>query len=83
MSGPRIKIQILLNHESNNRNRAFDALNNWQCISTIHRCKSLCRETNACGLILETEKSNVPGNSLYPKAGFTLDEEHNHYSWSV
>lgn len=43
--------------------------------------KSLCKQTNACGLILETTKTNIIGNELYPKVGFSLDKEHNYYSW--
>jgi GNAT superfamily N-acetyltransferase len=43
--------------------------------------KQLCKQTNACGLILETAKSNIIGNGLYPKVGFTLDNEHNYYFW--
>ncbi len=47
----------------------------------IESSKELCRQTNACGLILETAKANVVGNGLYPKVGFSLDKEHNYYSW--
>ena len=43
--------------------------------------KELCKQTNACGLLLETAKTNNIGNSLYPKVGFSLDENHNYYSW--
>jgi GNAT superfamily N-acetyltransferase len=37
--------------------------------------------THSAGLILETAKDNVIGNLLYPRTGFTLDKEHNYYSW--
>ena len=47
----------------------------------IEKSKELCKQTNACGLILETAKSNIIGNELYPKVGFCLDNEHNYYSW--
>ena len=47
----------------------------------IEFSKSLCKHTNACGLILETAKTNIVGNELYPKVGFSLDKEHNYYSW--
>ncbi len=47
----------------------------------IETAKVLCRKTNACGLILETSKTNVAGNVLYPMVGFSLDKEHNYYSW--
>ncbi|WP_166926347.1 GNAT family N-acetyltransferase [Flavobacterium poyangense] len=43
--------------------------------------KELCKQTNACGLLLETAKTNVVGNALYPKVGFSLDNDHNYYSW--
>ncbi|PID70661.1 GNAT family N-acetyltransferase [bacterium DOLZORAL124_38_8] len=48
----------------------------------IERAKKLSRDTNACGLILETSKLNTIGNNLYCKVGFELDEEYNHYSWN-
>lgn len=51
-------------------------------ILLIEESKKLCVETNACGLILETAKSNEIGNKLYPKTGFSLDKEHNFYSWN-
>lgn len=47
----------------------------------IEASKEFCKQTNACGLILETAKTNIIGNELYPKVGFSLDEEHNYYSW--
>ncbi len=50
-------------------------------LALIVRCKKLCEETRACGLILETEKSNAAGRILYPKAGFKIDEYHDYYSW--
>ena len=48
----------------------------------IEISKSLCAQTNACGLILETAKTNIVGNKLYPNAGFLLDKEHNYYFWN-
>ena len=47
----------------------------------IERRKELCHETDACGLILETGKTNDVGNNLYPSVGFTLDTLYNHYYW--
>jgi ribosomal protein S18 acetylase RimI-like enzyme len=47
----------------------------------IEIAKEFCKQTNACGLILETAKTNTVGNELYPKVGFSLDKEHNYYSW--
>jgi GNAT superfamily N-acetyltransferase len=49
----------------------------------IERAKILCRETKACGLILETAKDNTIGNQLYPAVGFELDNEHHYYSWDA
>lgn len=50
-------------------------------ILLIEAAKALCKETNSCGLALETAKSNIIGNALYPKTGFHLDTEHNYYFW--
>lgn len=50
-------------------------------INLIDQCKQYCIETDACGLLLETQKTNKIGNSLYPKCGFELDSEHNYYNW--
>lgn len=44
--------------------------------------KDLCRQTNACGVMLETEKSNDIGNQLYPRAGFQQNEASNFYEWT-
>ena len=49
----------------------------------INESKKLCKQTEACGLILETAKTNEIGNHLYHKTGFTLDIEHNYYSWDI
>ena len=48
----------------------------------INKAKELCIETNSCGIVLETAKSNDIGNKLYPKAGFSIDLDHNYYSWN-
>ncbi|MCX2745560.1 GNAT family N-acetyltransferase [Mangrovivirga sp. M17] len=50
-------------------------------ISLIDRAKQLAEDTESAGIMLETEKSNLIGNKLYPKADFKLDTEHNYYSW--
>ena len=50
-------------------------------VALIDRCKQFCDETDACGLLLETQKTNIIGNNLYPKCGFELDCEHNYYNW--
>ncbi|MEJ5055651.1 GNAT family N-acetyltransferase [Sphingobacterium sp. MYb382] len=50
-------------------------------VKLIDRCKVWCEETDACGLMLETEKTNDIGNSLYPRCGFVYDGGHNYYHW--
>lgn len=52
-------------------------------VALIDRAKELAKQTGACGLLLETAKTNKIGNSLYPKTGFVLDEDHNYYSWDI
>ncbi len=47
----------------------------------INQAKDLCKKTNACGVLLETEKTNDIGNKLYPAIGFEL-EENNFYYWN-
>jgi ribosomal protein S18 acetylase RimI-like enzyme len=49
----------------------------------IEEAKKHCKETGACGLTLETDKTNLIGNNLYPKMGFELDISHNFYSWDL
>ncbi|MDW5289942.1 GNAT family N-acetyltransferase [Formosa sp. PL04] len=51
-------------------------------ISLIEKAKNLVRETNACGMFLETSKSNLIGNKLYPKTGFELNNDSNYYEWN-
>lgn len=52
-------------------------------VMLIDKAKELCEQTNAHGLMLETDKTNAIGNALYPRAGFTLDAEHNYYYWNI
>jgi GNAT superfamily N-acetyltransferase len=52
-------------------------------LQLIDAAKAHCIETKACGLLLETAKTNVIGNKLYPKTGFSLDTDHNYYWWQV
>ncbi len=40
----------------------------------LQRCVQLAKETNASGVMLETEKTNVIGNRLYLQTGFKLIE---------
>jgi len=50
-------------------------------VALIERAKKWCDETGACGLMLETEKTNDIGNTLYPRCGFEYDGLHNYYHW--
>lgn len=50
-------------------------------VALIDRSKQWCEETGACGLMLETEKTNNIGNQLYPRCGFEFDGLHNYYHW--
>ncbi len=52
-------------------------------VKLIEMAKELVRSTNACGMYLETEKTNVIGNKLYPRAGFKLYDSTNFYEWTV
>lgn len=52
-------------------------------VKLIDRAKDLVRITNACGMFLETAKSNDIGNQLYPKTGFVLNDAHNFYEWDI
>jgi len=47
----------------------------------IDRAKALASETNAVGILLETETSNQIGNQLYPRAGFHMEDDTNYYFW--
>ena len=47
----------------------------------IDKTKELVKESNACGMMLETEKSNKIGNNLYPETGFKKNDLSNFYEW--
>lgn len=49
-------------------------------LGLIDQAKELVEKSGACGMYLETEKSNLVGNNLYPKAGFELNDS-NFYQW--
>lgn len=49
----------------------------------IEAAKNLATQTDSCGLLLETEKSNAVANALYLNTDFTIDNDHNYYSWDV
>lgn len=48
----------------------------------IEKAKEHAINTKACGLTLETEKTNLIGNRLYPQIGFKLNEQCHFYEWS-
>lgn len=48
----------------------------------IAAAKELAINTNACGLLLETAKTNLIGNQLYPATGFVLENNSNFYFWT-
>lgn len=78
-SSTRMKRLWLLNDlfvDSNHRGKGAS-------LALIERAKQHCRETGACGMYLETAKSNDVGNQLYPRAGFALNADHNFYDWDV
>jgi GNAT superfamily N-acetyltransferase len=52
-------------------------------IALMDRAKEFCRQSDSCGFMLETAKTNVIGNQLYQKMGLVLDTEHNVYNWEV
>jgi len=47
----------------------------------IEKAKQLAIKTNAAGILLETEKTNIVGNKLYPATGFVINETSNFYWW--
>ena len=51
-------------------------------LQLLDRAKKLASETNAIGILLETEKSNQIGNQLYPRAGFKIEVSSNYYFWT-
>ena len=78
-SSTRMKRLWLLNDlfvDANHRGKGIS-------VALIEKAKDFCKETKGCGLILETAKTNKIGNSLYPRAGFTLDSDHNYYGWDI
>ncbi len=47
----------------------------------IEESKLVCQKSDACGILLETDKSNDIGNRLYPSCGFRIYEHANFYEW--
>jgi GNAT superfamily N-acetyltransferase len=48
----------------------------------IERAKELAIDTQSCGIQLETAKTNMIGNQLYPATGFELENDVNFYFWT-
>lgn len=48
----------------------------------INAAKQMAKETESCGILLETAKTNMIGNQLYPHCGFVLEEHSNFYFWT-
>lgn len=51
-------------------------------VALIDAAKRFAKDTEACGLVLETSKSNLVANKLYVRTGFEVDAEYNHYAWN-
>lgn len=47
----------------------------------IKKAKNLVKDTSACGMMLETDKTNNIGNNLYPSQGFKMNIASNFYEW--
>lgn len=48
----------------------------------IEEAKKMAKSSDACGILLETGKSNDIGNQLYPACGFEIYDEVNFYEWT-
>ena len=76
-SSTRVSKYWLLNDlfvDINKRGKGYSKL-------LIERSKELVIESKACGMMLETEKSNHIGNMLYSSTGFKKNELCNFYEW--
>lgn len=77
-SSTRMKRYWLLNDlfvNQNYRGKGFSK-------ELLQAAKSLCKTSDACGILLETGKSNDVGNKLYTACGFELYESVNFYEWT-
>lgn len=77
-SSTRMKRYWLLNDlfvNENYRGKGFSK-------ELIEEAKQLAKSTDACGVLLETGKSNDIGNKLYPSCGFEIYDEVNFYEWT-
>ncbi|MFT4831141.1 MAG: N-acetylglutamate synthase-like GNAT family acetyltransferase [Psychroserpens sp.] len=59
----------------------YDSRKKGISLGLIDKAKELVEKSDACGMFLETEKSNLVGNNLYPKAGFEFNQDSNYYEW--
>lgn len=76
-SSTRMKRYWLLNDlyvNENHRGKGYSK-------ELIEEAKGLAKTTDACGVLLETGKSNDIGNKLYPSCGFEIYDEVNFYEW--
>ncbi len=77
-SSTRMKRYWLLNdlyvHE-NQRGKGYSK-------DLIEEAKRMAKSSDACGILLETGKSNDIGNKLYPACGFKIYDEVNFYEWT-
>lgn len=77
-SSTRMKKYWLLNDlfvNENHRGKGFSK-------ELIEAAKEVCKSSDACGILLETGKSNDIGNQLYPSCGFELYDGVNFYEWT-
>jgi len=77
-SSTRMKRYWLLNDLFVNENYRGKGLSK----ALIEKAKEMAISPDACGILLETGKSNDIGNSLYPNSGFELYDEVNFYEWT-
>jgi len=49
----------------------------------ISKCFELARGTDACGVMLETERSNIIANHLYERMGFQLSENNFYFHENI
>lgn len=77
-SSTRMKRYWLLNDLYVNENHRGNGYSK----KLIEKAKELAKSTNACGILLETGKSNDIGNKLYPGCGFEIYNEVNFYEWT-
>ncbi|WP_407405084.1 GNAT family N-acetyltransferase [Chryseobacterium sp.] len=77
-SSTRMKKYWLLNDlfvNENHRGKGYSK-------QLIESAKEICKESDACGILLETGKDNLIGNQLYPSCGFKIYDEVNFYEWT-